>query len=556
MGRGCAAGCRDPSSRRRPLLFQPYPQVSSLRFPPKLRRLQALLVAGLYFPLDFPPLGLFPLASPLSCLGPHVWRPPHPIGRPDDAYGRLDDAFGARRTPYAVGQGEADAQVANRALSPRRRLKNRAHDSCHSGVGVFKVASSQPELASSVKRVCLDVSTATCASDSSSIAITKPVASPGIAKDNSCGKGASHFFGTHIVKSKFHCTFCKKDGHIVEFCFRRVKHERRVRAKTFRKPRSLSHGTCDSNLGTKLDVDASCSKSQGTSHLNENGNLSARTVPPNRPLYHCSFCEKDGHQESFCYRRVRRMRRARASKSSGVHSLSHGMKTSKTSTRPRFIDVFFDFFSSGLDHVRRHASSAPSVDLRHDPCGVSVGSYFNSLGGHCLFARDCTRSSPRVAHSRHASKSDLKASRLNQHLHHANPFSAGDCGQSTTYTNPAGGFDRFAAHSNFAGGNFGQVAHTNPAGYRGAHRGPSRSQFDLGSRVRGFDGQRYRGPHFACCGARYPQRRNTGYEMPFAANPRDKLSASFIRVAKSWVLKYLLANSSGSKTRASLSSHM
>ena len=132
MGRGCAAGCRDPSSRRRPLLFQPYPQVSSLRFPPKLRRLQALLVAGLYFPLDFPPLrlcpldfpplGLFPRASPLSRLGPHVWRPPHPIGRPGDAYGRLDDAFGARRTPYAVGQGEADAQVANRALSPRRRL--------------------------------------------------------------------------------------------------------------------------------------------------------------------------------------------------------------------------------------------------------------------------------------------------------------------------------------------------------------------------------------------------------------------------------------------------
>jgi len=72
--------------------------------------------------LDFlPPLGL-PRASPLSRLEPHVWRPPHPIGRPGDAYGRLDDAFGARRTPYAVGQGEADAQVANRALSPRRRL--------------------------------------------------------------------------------------------------------------------------------------------------------------------------------------------------------------------------------------------------------------------------------------------------------------------------------------------------------------------------------------------------------------------------------------------------
>jgi len=67
--RGCAAGCRDPSSRRRPLLFRPYPQVSSLRFPPKLRRLQALFVAGLYFPrrrrfpLDFPPLARFPPAT-------------------------------------------------------------------------------------------------------------------------------------------------------------------------------------------------------------------------------------------------------------------------------------------------------------------------------------------------------------------------------------------------------------------------------------------------------------------------------------------------------------
>ena len=81
--------------------------------------------------LDFlPPLGL-PRASPLSRLGPHVWRPPHPIGRPGDAYGRLDDAFGARRTPYAVDQGEADAQVANRALSPRRRLKNRVYFLTH-----------------------------------------------------------------------------------------------------------------------------------------------------------------------------------------------------------------------------------------------------------------------------------------------------------------------------------------------------------------------------------------------------------------------------------------
>ncbi|KAG2563540.1 hypothetical protein PVAP13_8KG327908 [Panicum virgatum] len=183
-----------------------------------------------------------------------------------------------------------------------------SHDSCHSDVGVSKIASSQPELASSVERESLIVGTCATALDSSSIAIPKLVASSGIAQDNSLGKGASHFFGTHTSKPKFHCTFCKKDGHTVEFCFRRVKHERHVRAKAFRKSRSISHGTYGSNLSTKLDVDASCSKSQRTSHLNENGNLYSRIVPPNRPLYRCSFCEKDGHQESFCYCRARRMR--------------------------------------------------------------------------------------------------------------------------------------------------------------------------------------------------------------------------------------------------------
>jgi hypothetical protein len=67
-----------------------------------------------------------------------------------------------------------------------------------------------------------------------------------------------------------------------------------VCAKAFKKPRSLSHGTCDSNVGTKLNVgvDASCSKSQGTSHLQENGDSSTRTVPLDRPLYHCSICGK------------------------------------------------------------------------------------------------------------------------------------------------------------------------------------------------------------------------------------------------------------------------
>jgi len=63
--------------------------------------------------------------------------------------------------------------------------------------------------------------------------------------------------------------------------------------------------------------------------------------------------------------------------------------------------------------------------------------------------------------------------------------------------------------------------HEMSKGYRGAHREPSHAQYDLGPCVRGFEGQRYRGSHFACRGARYSQRRNNGYEMPFAANPCD-----------------------------------
>jgi hypothetical protein len=122
--------------------------------------------------------------------------------------------------------------------------------------------------------------------DSSPIATPKLVVSSGVAQGDSNGKGASYYFGTHTSKLMFHCTFCKKDGHIVEFCFRRVKHERRVRANAFKKPRNLSHGMCDSNVSTKssVGVDVYCSKSQGTSHLHENGDSSTRTMPLDRPL--------------------------------------------------------------------------------------------------------------------------------------------------------------------------------------------------------------------------------------------------------------------------------
>jgi hypothetical protein len=48
--------------------------------------------------------------------------------------------------------------------------------------------------------------------------------------------------------------------------------------KLLRNHVAFSHGTCDSNVGTKssIEVDASCSKSQGTSHLQENDDRSLR----------------------------------------------------------------------------------------------------------------------------------------------------------------------------------------------------------------------------------------------------------------------------------------
>ena len=146
-----------------------------------------------------------------------------------------------------------------------------SHNSCHSDVDASKIASSQPELNSSLECESLDGG----ALDSSPIATPKLVASSGVARNDLNGKGASHIFRTHAPKLKFQCTFCKKDGHTVEFCFHRVKHERRVHAKAFKKPHSLSHGMCDSNVDTKISdrVDASCSKSQGTSHLQENGDV-------------------------------------------------------------------------------------------------------------------------------------------------------------------------------------------------------------------------------------------------------------------------------------------
>lgn len=170
----------------------------------------------------------------------------------------------------------------------------------------------------------LGKSTCGLAKDSFSVASPKPCASSDGAQGISSGKGASCAFGARVPLPHFKCTFCKKEGHTFDFYFCHVKHERKVQAKAFRKPRGLSHGPGIPPAGTKVQV---ASPSAKPSHVSEDGG-------PSWPLYHCSFCGNDGHLLSFCYRRAKCMRQTRASRPSGAHGLSHDMSSDDSSGKP------------------------------------------------------------------------------------------------------------------------------------------------------------------------------------------------------------------------------
>ncbi|TVT98833.1 hypothetical protein EJB05_55848, partial [Eragrostis curvula] len=91
-----------------------------------------------------------------------------------------------------------------------------SRNSSHSDFGVLKTSSLSWELSSShVERESLGVSTCAIALDDSSLANTHVVGSCGVAQGISNDKGASCSNGTSISKEKYHCTFCKKDGHVV-----------------------------------------------------------------------------------------------------------------------------------------------------------------------------------------------------------------------------------------------------------------------------------------------------------------------------------------------------
>ena len=114
------------------------------------------------------------------------------------------------------------------------------------------------------------------------------------------------------------------------------------------------------------------------------------------------------------------MRRACASRPLVVHSTSHGMNTCEPK-KARFIDGFYDSFSSELGHARGYASSASCDGPQHASHGASVGSSHKTSEDHFLFARGSTRFSSRDASWRRDSKIVRKPSHLNHHLHHANP---------------------------------------------------------------------------------------------------------------------------------------
>ncbi|WVZ63745.1 hypothetical protein U9M48_013353 [Paspalum notatum var. saurae] len=94
----------------------------------------------------------------------------------------------------------------------------------HSEVGTSKVSSLPLQMDSHVESESLGKSICGVVKDSSPIASPKPSASLSGAQGNSSGKGVSSIFGAQVPLPRYKCTFCKKDGHTFDFCFRRVKH--------------------------------------------------------------------------------------------------------------------------------------------------------------------------------------------------------------------------------------------------------------------------------------------------------------------------------------------
>ena len=74
--------------------------------------------------------------------------------------------------------------------------------------------------------------------------------SAGFAQPQSSKTSVSILAGKTLQKVKYHCTFCDKGGHSVEFCFRRAKVERKERLSALRSIRGVSSHTSETELNT------------------------------------------------------------------------------------------------------------------------------------------------------------------------------------------------------------------------------------------------------------------------------------------------------------------
>ena len=162
-----------------------------------------------------------------------------------------------------------------------------------------------------------------------------------------------------------HCSFCGKNGHLVDFCFRRAKHLRRAPASKSPSEHCLSHDMHTKEPSTKTRfVDTF---SSGVGQHRGHGLRDFVFVPRAAPRQDFRRFPRGG---------------------------------------PRFVH-------RGT-HPRRGCVSS---------FGALAGSHHGAfMQGHRRFSRDGPRFPHQVVHSRRASKDGVGSSCMDHHLHHANSY--------------------------------------------------------------------------------------------------------------------------------------
>jgi hypothetical protein len=98
-------------------------------------------------------------------------------------------------------------------------------------------------------------------------------------------------------------------------------------------------------------------------------------------MYHCEYCERDGHLASFCFRRKRYERRVSESSRKDMNRPSHGVHAQPVQRRPARPRGVLPLAARPQTarpcggHARRNAGRVPYGQGPHDR---GFGSYFSS----------------------------------------------------------------------------------------------------------------------------------------------------------------------------------